>query len=93
MCSNGSSCIACQPSFFMNSSSLCAKECPPRFYPSQQTSSCQVCPYDCLTCDSAGNCLSCDSADKRVLFQNISRCLAMPTFYDNKTRVCLSCPK
>jgi hypothetical protein len=92
MCNTGTQCLACQSGYFMNSSMLCSKECPPRFYPSQQTYSCQNCPYDCLTCDSSGKCLSCDPNDNRVLFPNVSRCLAMPTFYDNKTTMCRPCP-
>ena len=85
--------MACKPGFFMNPSQLCAKECPPRYYPSLQTSTCQLCPYDCLTCDSSGNCISCDTLDHRMLFSNISRCQATPNFYDNKSQICLPCPK
>ena len=77
----------------MNSSNLCSDTCPFRFYPSFQSFSCQPCPYDCLTCNYKGECLNCSLDDFRVLFTNLSRCLAMAGYYDNKTTISVKCPK
>ena len=92
MCLSDSKCLACLSGYFMNNN-FCSKDCPVRLYPSTQTFTCQKCPYDCLTCRESGQCLSCSSSDFRVLFANISRCVASPGYYDNKTQVCLPCPK
>lgn len=92
LCQSAALCISCVAGFFMNSKQECGRGCPDRFYPSEQTFTCQKCPYDCLKCTHSGNCISCNSSDLRVLFTNLSRCLPLPGFYDNGSRVSIPCP-
>jgi hypothetical protein len=47
-----------------------------RYFPNATSLSCTPCPFDCLTCDSAGLlCLSCDvTGDHRLLNSSSGRC-------------------
>lgn len=91
MCLSGTRCLACLPGYYLNSSKLCAGGCQPRSFASIQTSTCQPCPYDCLTCNYKGLCLSCSTTDFRILSTVTSRCVPIPTYFDNKTSVCAPC--
>ena len=51
---------------------------------------CMACPFDCYTCDSAGNCLTCNStADYRVL--NGTRCIHMGGYYELNVTTAAAC--
>lgn len=72
---------------------MCYSTCPERYFGNSYTSTCQKCPYDCLTCDNFKNCLSCNqNDDHRKLFDGTQRCLPLPGYYENFTTVCVACP-
>jgi len=43
-------------------------------------------------CSQSGLCTSCSSDDHRVIDVSTSRCIAMPGFFDNQTKIGVPCP-
>jgi proprotein convertase subtilisin/kexin type 5 len=77
---------------YLMSDGSCSASCQDRYFPSTMTHTCRPCPYDCLTCDSAGLCLTCASSDFRVFNNDTSRCAPMLGYYDIKQTICSACP-
>jgi proprotein convertase subtilisin/kexin type 5 len=84
-------CNACADGFFMFKDNLCYATCPTRYYFDSFGLNCQLCPYDCLTCDKDGNCLSCDLNNDRRILSSKKRCISRPGFFDNLTTVSIQC--
>lgn len=77
----------------MQTDSLCHSSCPPRYYPNTKTLACSLCPFDCLTCDSANNCLSCSSnADFRTWNLSTKRCDPSAGYFESGKTVSSQCP-
>jgi len=90
-CLSSQFCIICQPNSYLFNQS-CYSSCPVKNYGDTNSWTCQACPYDCRTCNSAGNCLDCDGSEKRIISTITPRCVAQNSYYDNKTFVCPRCP-
>jgi len=91
-CQSLNLCLECMVNQYLFLDGLCYSPCPDRYFGSNQTQRCSRCPYDCLTCDEAGNCISCNGTyDHRKLFSDTQRCLPTPSYFDNFTQVSAQC--
>jgi proprotein convertase subtilisin/kexin type 5 len=88
-CASKTVCAKCQSGIELNADQFGCGGCAVRFY--FDSSSCQSCPFDCLTCDPDQNCLSCSAdIDFRTLIG--SRCVPLPGYYESNQTVAAACP-
>lgn len=77
-----SECSVCQSGGFVLSTNKKSCTCPSRTIFNTATNICDLCPYDCYTCDLAGKCLSCSrNVDYRELNITSSRCQPLPGYF------------
>jgi proprotein convertase subtilisin/kexin type 5 len=93
LCNNLTLCSSCFSGSFLRADGLCYSSCLQRTFPNPVSLTCQVCPFDCLTCNSSGACLSCDSSvDHRVLDTTSGRCVPQVGFFQSNTAIAAQCP-
>jgi len=50
-CTSLTNCTACKPGYFLRIDNYCYTSCLARFFPNTVNNTCDMCPYDCYTCN------------------------------------------
>ncbi len=89
-CLSQTSCLSCSEGSYLTPNKVCLSGCPARTLMSNETKTCQACPYDCYTCTRAF-CLTCTADDFRVMDESTSRCGCKEGYFDDLTTICKKC--
>ena len=88
-CNSTTICTACKTGYFLSFNNSCNQNCELRQFINITSSLCQMCPYDCLTCNAASEC------DPSIGFyeNNIAVSAACPTCCATciSDTICTSC--
>jgi proprotein convertase subtilisin/kexin type 5 len=92
-CQNLTFCQNCLSGSYLRADHLCHADCSPRFVGNSSSLTCDLCPFDCYTCDQTGVCLSCNATtDFRQLSVISGRCNPIAGYYESSMRVSARCP-